>query len=175
MGNTQEKITLPEGTWQHTSIDVNFNEDTGLLKCKLLTKEKVEIETSTIVRNGMVLENNNGHFEVLDVGNKSDTEPSNLFPTGTWMMTAKESTILANGVLKSNLKKKDGRYIESLVVVHKGMALENDDGTFKYISEKNQSVSNTTPELETTKNTRKEPVYKIIGGNWYKTARVFPL
>lgn len=189
MGNIQEKITLPQGNWSNSATNIEFDENSGLLKCKLITKNNLTNDISILATNGMILENDDGHFNVINVGNKKGVEITSEFPVGTWMTTAKDSTMLSNGVLKSYLRTIDGRYNESLVVVYKGMILENNNGTFKCISfplgnnQSNQSdQSNFSNPAHVDKVERiyidkivEKPMYKIIGGNWIKSARCIEL
>lgn len=149
------RVSLPDGSWKNSAKSYSFNEETGILSAQLFKKDGSVSESSTIATNGMVLENNDGTFKIVTKGHYPNMSSSSLFsgqlystvlPSGNWSLSSRNNE-LNDGVLSAELKKNDGTYTHSTIVVVDGCIVENNNGRFNIKLQNSQQYLNksTTP------------------------------
>lgn len=136
MGNEQSnKPNEPNGLWKNTTESYTFDQFNSLLIARLKSKNGVIKESSVLVTHNMMVENNDGEFNIVTKGHyKIGTNDihSNVLPAGNWSLTAK-NVQFSNGILSAQLLKPDRTYNHSTMVVLMGDVVENDCGKFKIV------------------------------------------
>lgn len=127
-----QSISEPTGSWKESAESYVFDDKTAVLIANLRTKNGTYKEASVNVTHDMKLDNNDGKFVVKSRGyyDSNVEKYSTVEPAGNWRQTATDVQF-DNGVLSANLRKADGSYCHSVIVVLDGHIVENNNGVFK--------------------------------------------
>ncbi len=156
----QFSLQMPDGSWQGSAVNPSFDPNTGLLTTYLKACDGSLKRASIVATYGMILENDDGKFKVVK---KGEYDSASLYsderPAGNWSETATDVTFI-DSVLSANLRRVDGSYSYSSIVVFEGMSVENQDGCF-VITKKSRDNAFVV---------KKQPIQLPLG-SWIQSAR----